>query len=65
DKELSIIGTLMYVKEDWLETIGFAANKKVRLDKLISSRFPLVKLAEAFKFIEENKSTVMKVLIEN
>jgi L-iditol 2-dehydrogenase len=65
DKELNLIGTLMYLKEDWLDAIRFVSEKQIVLEPLMSSRFPLAKLGEAFKYIEDNKDTTLKVLIES
>ncbi|MCL2377525.1 MAG: alcohol dehydrogenase catalytic domain-containing protein [Defluviitaleaceae bacterium] len=63
DKELSLIGTLMYTKEDWLDAMGFVESKAVLLEPLISARFPLAELAQAFEYVENNKDTALKVLI--
>ena len=63
DKELNLLGTLMYTKEDWLDAIRFVSEKKILPEPLISARYPLAELANAFKHIEENKDTVLKVLI--
>ena len=64
DKELNLIGTLMYTKEDWLDAIRFVSEKQIVLEPLMSARFPLSKLGEAFLYIEENKDKAVKVLIE-
>jgi len=63
DKELNLIGTLMYTKQDWLDTIRFVTEKNIVPEPLISARYPLAELAKAYKHIEENKDTVLKVLI--
>jgi len=63
DKELNLLGTLMYTKEDWLDAIRFVSEKKILPEPLISARFSLAELGKAFKHIEENKDTVLKVLI--
>ena len=64
DKELNLIGTLMYTKEDWLDAIGFVKEKRITPEPLICKYFPLSALAEAFEFIEENKDIALKVLIK-
>lgn len=64
DKELSLIGTLMYVKEDWLDAIRYVDTGVITLEPLMSVHYPLSELAEACKYIEQNSDTVMKVLIE-
>ena len=65
DKELNLLGTLMYTKEDWMDTIKFVSEKKIVVEPLMSARFPLSKLDEAFLFIEDNKDIAIKVLIES
>ena len=63
DKELNIIGTLMYTKEDWLDAIRFVTEKKIQPEPLMSARFTLPELGSAFEYIENNKETALKVLI--
>ncbi|MCL2703008.1 MAG: alcohol dehydrogenase catalytic domain-containing protein [Defluviitaleaceae bacterium] len=65
DKELNLIGTLMYTKEDWLDAMRLADGKRIVLEPLMSARFPLSALGEAFTYIENNKDTALKVLIES
>ena len=64
DKELSLIGTLMYVKEDWLDAIKFVNEGIITLEPLMSKHFPLAELGAAFKYIEQNKDTALKVLMD-
>lgn len=64
DKELNLIGTLMYTKEDWLDAINFVVEGKIVLAPLMSKHFPLAELPEAFKYIEANRDTALKVLMD-
>jgi L-iditol 2-dehydrogenase len=64
DKELNLIGTLMYTKEDWLDAIRFVTSRAVTVEPLISKHFPLAELAEAFTYVEQNKDTALKVLMD-
>jgi len=64
DKELNLIGTLMYTKEDWLDAIKLVSDKSIVPEPLISAHFPLSDLHEAFRYIEANKNTALKVLIQ-
>jgi len=63
DKELNLIGTLMYTKEDWLDAIRFVTEKTINPEPLMSARFSLPELGTAFQYIEDNKETALKVLI--
>jgi len=64
DKELNLIGTLMYTKDDWLDAIRFVEAGTVVLEPLMSAHFPLAELAEAFRYVEDSKDTALKVLID-
>jgi len=64
DKELNLIGTLMYTKENWLDAIRLVTEKKILLEPLMSAYFPLSELAEAYQYIEDNKDIALKVLIK-
>ncbi len=63
DRELSLIGTLMYQKTDFLKAIELVEKGKLHLKKLISDEFPFLKYLEAYKYIIEKKDKVMKVMV--
>jgi len=64
DKELKVIGSLMYKKDDYETAINLIEQKKVELEPLISRHFQLREYAEAYKYIEKNREKTMKVLID-
>ncbi len=64
DRELRICGSLMYVEKDFQDTIDYMAEGKIRMKPLISKVFPFCQYAEAYKHIEQNKDTSMKIIIE-
>jgi len=64
DRELRLIGTLMYKEEDYLDAINLIANKKVKAAKLITDYFEFKDYDLAYKHIEERKDKVMKVMIK-
>jgi L-iditol 2-dehydrogenase len=64
DKELRIIGTLMYKEGDYAKAIDLIQAGKVRLDPLITSHFAFSEYARAYKYIEEYGDRSMKVLID-
>jgi len=63
DRELSLIGTLMYQKNDFLRAIELTANGKLLLKKLITSEFPFSKYLNAYEYILKKKDKVMKAMI--
>lgn len=64
DRELKVIGSLMYKKEDYDTAISLIESKKVHLEPLISRHFTLKEYAQAYKYIEANREKTMKILID-
>lgn len=64
DRELSLIGTLMYQKADYECAIDLVARGKIRLDKMITHRFPFDRYLDAYHAIENSKGEYLKVMIE-
>ncbi len=64
DKELRLIGTLMYQAEDYQTAVGLIRSAKVDLEPLITKHFPFRDYPRAYKYIEEYGDRSMKVLID-
>ena len=64
DKELRLIGSLMYVEKDYDDSIRYMEEGKINTVPLISKIFSLEEYGQAFKYIEENTDTTLKVLIK-
>ena len=64
EHELRLIGTMMYRHEDYLTAVDCVNRGVVNLEPLISNRFPLEQYSEAYRFIDENRSTSMKVIVD-
>ncbi len=64
DKELRLIGTLMYQAEDYRTAVDLIQSGKVSLQPLISKHFPFQAYPQAYKYIEEYGDRSMKVLID-
>ena len=64
EHELRLIGTMMYRHEDYLTAVDYASRGIVNLEPLISNRFAFEQYDEAYKYIDENKATTMKVIID-
>lgn len=64
DHELDLNTSMMYRSEDYEKAIGLADSGKVQLKPLISNRFPFMQYLEAYRYIDENRESTMKVLID-
>jgi L-iditol 2-dehydrogenase len=63
DREYSLVGTLMYLHEDYLDAIRVVSEGRVDLKTLITNEFPLERTAEAYAHIEANRDNVQKVIL--
>ncbi|MBU7004532.1 MAG: zinc-binding dehydrogenase, partial [Theionarchaea archaeon] len=64
DKEIDMRGSLMYVQEDYPRTLELMASGKIKTKPLISAKFPLDRVAEAFQLIRTKRDDTLKVLLE-
>ncbi len=64
DHELDLNTSMMYRSEDYEKAIELVNQGKVQLKPLISKRFPFRQYLDAYKYIDENRETTMKVLID-
>lgn len=63
DHELDLNTTMMYRNEDYLEAIELVRDHKVQLQPLVSKHFAFRDYAEAYHYIDANRETTMKVII--
>jgi L-iditol 2-dehydrogenase len=63
DREISLVGTLMYRKEDYESAVTLAASGKMFLDRLVTDSFRFEDYLEAYRFIEKAGDRAMKVMI--
>ena len=63
DHELDIKSTMMYRHEDYVGAIELVEAGKVQLKPLISKIFPFAQYLDAYKYIDANRETTMKVII--
>ena len=64
DRELTLVGTLMYQKTDYERAIELVAGHQMVLDEMITHRFPFDHYLDAYHAIEESKGNYLKVMIE-
>jgi len=64
DRELNLVGTLMYQKPDYEKAIELISTGKMHLDDLITHRFKFKQYLDAYHAIEKSNGEYMKVMIE-
>lgn len=64
DHELDLNTSMMYRHEDYLEAIRLVGEEKIQLKPLMSRHFAFRDYLEAYRFIDANRETTMKVLID-
>jgi len=64
DRELRLIGNLMYQTKDYIKAIELIQSKKINLKPLMSTHFPFKDYIKAYEYIEKKKDKVLKVFID-
>lgn len=64
DHELDIKSTMMYRSEDYTDAIDLVNRKKIKLAPLVSKHFAFREYKEAYQYIDENRETTMKVIMD-
>lgn len=63
DRELRLIGTLMYQEKDYIKAIELIGQGRIVLKPLITNHFAFKDYLGAYELIEEKRDKVMKVII--
>ena len=64
EHELNLIGSMMYRHEDYLKAVEEISKGTINLAPLVSNRFPFEQYDEAYQFIDANRETCMKVIVD-
>lgn len=64
DRELSLVGTLMYQQEDYEQAVEWIANGSMSTEQLVTGHFALEEYEAAYRYIEEEGDTTLKVVID-
>lgn len=64
DRELSLVGTLMYQYRDYEKAIQLVSNGQINLDPMITHRFLFQDYFKAYQTIEESNGEYLKVMID-
>ena len=63
DRELNLLGTLMYQRKDYEKAIELISAGKIKLKELITDTFPFSDYLKAYHHIEKAKDRAIKVMI--
>jgi 2-desacetyl-2-hydroxyethyl bacteriochlorophyllide A dehydrogenase len=64
DREISLIGTLMYQQNDYEQAVEWIASGKMVTGPLVTKHFPFEEYEAAYHFIEEQGDKTLKVVID-
>lgn len=64
DHELDLDTTMMYRHEDYVKAIELVENGKIKLEPLMSSHFAFKDFKKAYEYIDANRESTMKVIID-
>lgn len=64
DSELDLNTTMMYRHEDYVDAIRLVDQGKIQLKPLMSRHFAFTDYLAAYQYIDDNRETTMKVLID-
>ncbi len=64
EHELSLVGTMMYRHEDYVTAVDMVSKGEINLEPLISNRFKFEQYDEAYKFIDADRASSMKVILD-
>ena len=64
DRELSLIGTLMYQQNDYEQAVEWISSGAMIAEPLVTKHFPFEQYEEAYHYIEKQADSTLKVVID-
>lgn len=64
DREISLIGTLMYQQSDYTQAVEWIASGAMKTTLLVTKHFPFEDYEKAYHFIEKEADKTLKVVID-
>ena len=64
DKEINLLGSLMYSWDDFRTAVELIGNNKVNLKLLRTHHFPFDRWPDAYKLLLEKPGAALKVIID-
>lgn len=63
-REIFLKSVMAYNREHFLEAAALLAEGKIRTDGMVTARFPLQSLTEAYQYIDDHPDSCMRVAVE-
>lgn len=63
ERELKIIGSMMYKHEDYCEAVEFISKGLINISPLVTKEFAFEEYNEAYKYIEKYGDESLKVMV--
>lgn len=63
-QQIDMLGIMMYEHRDFISAINIISDGTICLAPLITKHFALTEFSNAYKYIDENPETVMKIMID-
>ena len=64
DREISLVGTLMYQRQDYEKAIALVSKGQLALEKMISRHYGFLQYMDAYRDIDLAQGNIMKVMID-
>ncbi len=64
EHEITMIGSMMYRREDYETAVRWIADGSIRTEPLDSRHFPLESYADAYRYIDEQGDHAMKIFVD-
>jgi len=64
DREISLVGTLMYKQADYEQAVEWIASGQMVTEPLVTAHFPMEEYEDAYRFIDEQGDKTLKVIID-
>jgi L-iditol 2-dehydrogenase len=64
DRELKVLGTLMYQRPDYEQAVAWIASGDIVTEPLMSEHFPIDRYLDAYRHLDEKRDQTMKVFID-
>jgi len=63
-REITVLGHMMYLREEFDEGLRAIADGRLKIDRLITQEWTLEQYGEAFRFLDEHPADVVKMVVK-